>query len=109
MKGLLRDGSRVVIIESFIFDLSINRVQEEGEIGDVATCKLRFRNSVLEVFLEDIQNNRLVIEEIKNLFRFENYVLGEFSKVCLCFQFFDICLCFKKKYKYFCVWYGLKY
>lgn len=109
MKGLLSDGSRVVIIEIFIFDLSINRVQEEGEIGDVAMCEIRFRISVLEVFLEDIQNNRLVIEEIKNLLRFENYVLGEFSKVCLCFQFFDICLCFKKKYKYFCVWYGLKY
>lgn len=54
MKGLLSDGSRVVIIESYIFDLSINRVSEEGEIGDVATCELRFRNSVLEVFLEDI-------------------------------------------------------
>lgn len=85
MKGLPSDGSRVVTTESSTFDSSTNRVQEEGEIGDVATCKPRPRNPVPEVSLEDIQNNRLAIEEIKNLPRFENYAPGEHSKVCLCF------------------------
>lgn len=81
MKGLLSDGSRVVTTESSTFDSSTNRVQEEGEIGDVATCKPRPRNPVPEVSLEDIQNNRLAIEEIKNLPRFENYAPGELSKI----------------------------
>lgn len=85
MKGLPSDGSRVVTTESSTFDSSTNRVQEEGEIVDVATCKPRPRNPVPEVSLEDIQNNRLAIEEIKNLPRFENYAPGELSKVCLCF------------------------
>lgn len=83
IKGLPSDGSRVVTTESSTFDSSTNRVQEEGEIGDVATCKPRPRNPVPEVSLEDIQNNRLAIEEIKNLPRFENYAPGELSKVCL--------------------------
>lgn len=81
MKGLLSDGSRVVTTESSTFDSSTNRVQEEGEIGDVATCKPRPRNPVPEVSLEDIQNNRLANEEIKNLPRFENYAPGELSKI----------------------------
>lgn len=81
MKGLPSDGSRVVTTESSTFDSSTNRVQEEGEIGDVATCKPRPRNPVPEVSLEDIQNNRLAIEEIKNLPRFENYAPGELSKI----------------------------
>lgn len=81
MKGLSSDGSRVVTTESSTFDSSTNRVQEEGEIGDVATCKPRPRNPVPEVSLEDIQNNRLAIEEIKNLPRFENYAPGELSKI----------------------------
>lgn len=81
MKGLLSDGSRVVTTESSTFDSSTNRVQEEGEIGDVATCKPRPRNPVPEVSLEDIQNNRLAIEEIKNLPRFENYAPGELSEI----------------------------
>lgn len=81
MKGLLSDGSRVVTTESSTFDSSTNRVQEEGEIGDVATCEPRPRNPVPEVSLEDIQNNRLAIEEIKNLPRFENYAPGELSKI----------------------------
>lgn len=81
MKGLPSDGSRVVTTESSTFDSSTNRVQEEGEIGDVATCKPRPRNPVPEVSLEDIQNNRLAIEEIKNLPRFENYAPGEHSKI----------------------------
>eukprot|EP00105_Crassostrea_gigas_P042565 XP_019926713.1 PREDICTED: RNA-binding protein 41-like isoform X1 [Crassostrea gigas] len=80
MKGLPSDGSRVVTTESSTFDSSTNRVQEEGEIVDVATCKPRPRNPVPEVSLEDIQNNRLAIEEIKNLPRFENYAPGELSK-----------------------------
>lgn len=81
MKGLPSDGSRVVTTESYTFDSSTNRVPEEGEIGDVATCKPRPRNPVPEVSLEDIQNNRLAIEEIKNLPRFENYTSGELSKI----------------------------
>lgn len=81
MKGLPSDGSRVVTTESSTFDSSTNRVQEEEEIGDVATCKPRPRNPVPEVSLEDIQNNRLAIEEIKNLPRFENYAPGELSKI----------------------------
>ncbi|XP_065933504.1 RNA-binding protein 41 isoform X2 [Magallana gigas] len=81
MKGLLSDGSRVVTTESYTFDSSTNRVQEEREIGDVATCEPRPRNPVPEVSLEDIQNNRLAIEEIKNLPRFENYAPGELSKI----------------------------
>lgn len=81
MKGLPSDGSRVVTTESSTFDSSTNRVQEEGEIGDVATCEPRPRNPVPEVSLEDIQNNRLAIEEIKNLPRFENYAPGELSKI----------------------------
>eukprot|EP00105_Crassostrea_gigas_P021501 XP_011440658.1 PREDICTED: RNA-binding protein 41-like isoform X2 [Crassostrea gigas] len=81
MKGLPSDGSRVVTTESSTFDSSTNRVQEEGEIVDVATCKPRPRNPVPEVSLEDIQNNRLAIEEIKNLPRFENYAPGELSKI----------------------------
>lgn len=81
MKGLPSDWSRVVTTESSTFDSSTNRVQEEGEIGDVATCKPRPRNPVPEVSLEDIQNNRLAIEEIKNLPRFENYAPGELSKI----------------------------
>lgn len=81
MKGLPSDGSRVVTTESSTFDSSTNRVQEEGEIGDVATCKPRPRNPEPEVSLEDIQNNRLAIEEIKNLPRFENYAPGELSKI----------------------------
>lgn len=81
MKGLLSDGSRVITTESSTFDSSTNRVQEEGEIGEVATCKPRPRNPVPEVSLEDIQNNRLAIEEIKNLPRFENYAPGELSKI----------------------------
>lgn len=81
MKGLPSDGSRVVTTESSTFDSSTNRVQEEGEIGDVATCKPRPRTPVPEVSLEDIQNNRLAIEEIKNLPRFENYAPGELSKI----------------------------
>lgn len=81
MKGLPSDGSRVITTESSTFDSSTNRVQEEGEIGDVATCKPRPRNPVPEVSLEDIQNNRLAIQEIKNLPRFENYAPGELSKI----------------------------
>lgn len=81
MKGLPSDWSRVVTTESSTFDSSTNRVQEEREIGDVATCKPRPRNPVPEVSLEDIQNNRLAIEEIKNLPRFENYAPGELSKI----------------------------
>lgn len=81
MKGLLSDGCRVVTTESSTFDSSTNRVQEEGEIGEVATCKPRPRNPVPEVSLEDIQNNRLAFEEIKNLPRFENYAPGELSKI----------------------------
>lgn len=80
MKGLASDGSGVVTTEGSSFD-SGNRVQEEEEIGDVATCEPRPRTPVPEVSLEDIQNNRLAIEEIKNLPRFENYAPGELSKV----------------------------
>lgn len=85
MKGLPSDGSGVVTTESSSFD-SGNRVQEEEEIGDVATCEPRPRTPVPEISLEDIQNNRLTIEEIKNLPRFENYAPGELSKVCLFFS-----------------------
>lgn len=80
VKGLPSDGSGVVTTEGSSFD-SGNRVQEEEEIGDVATCEPRPRTPVPEVSLEDIQNNRLAIEEIKNLPRFENYAPGELSKV----------------------------
>ena len=58
--------------------------QEEDSldgVGEVATCEPRPRTPVLEVSLDQINENKLTIEEIRNMPRFNNYAPGEPSEV----------------------------
>lgn len=58
--------------------------QEEDSlkgVGEVATCERRPRTPVPEVSLEQINENKLTIEEIRNIPRFSNYAPGEPSQV----------------------------
>ena len=50
-------------------------------VGEVATCEPRPRTPVPEVSLEQIKENKLTIEEIRNIPRFSNYAPGEPSQV----------------------------
>lgn len=59
--------------------------QEEEDslegVGEVATCEPRPRTPVPEVSLDQINENKLTIEEIRNMPRFSNYAPGEPSQV----------------------------